>query len=979
MSRASADRDPFFGLLEGVFLSFSNAIVEGHRSGDSPTPSMTMVERAAALHVLQLLVCLLAARTGRIGREAFRSPQALPEIRARTGLPIPTDPDGPSRSRLPASVWRWAIRMLDDRALRRGPALVGDAYQTLLEWHLTPDPRGGLRVTRERSARKAGGVWFTPPTLVRRIVQATLDPWLREGIHPLEIRIVDPAMGAGHFLLAATDLLAKALLARRRGTSSPAIEPDLPAARCEVAAACIHGVDIDPMVAQIARAALWLHAAPDPALPDLLDRRLVVGDALIGSSWTEPASWHASMQGPQTWLGQLVASRRWTPLHWPAAFPHVADGFHAVVGNPPWDRLRPEKRSFYARHALRCGEDLSCTQGPSLDRAIARVEASVPGLHAAWEAHERHTSALAAYLRHSGAYPAQRAAVDGRRAGGDPDLFRFFVERAWQVARAGGRIGLVVPGALWQAEGCTGLRRLLLYNATIEELCVFENRARWAFDIDSRFKFSVFVATKRPAPPGHEIAAGFMLPDSSTWDRRQSFVRLSVHTISKISPGTLALPDFRSPRDTALTIRLHHSFPPIADPSAGWRFTFRRELDITTDARWFRQADWMRRRGFVRVPASVGQHRGITAEDHWRSADEACYRASSYLERRRQVGGREVVEFVHPDDQAAFGAEAPLIAPSADYVPLYEARMIHHFDHAQKGWVSGEGPRARWQSLPASDKRLQPRVFVAPVQTCTPAPRRIAFGAVASSTNERTCLAALLPDGCLAGNSTPTLACPDWEHAAVLLCILCSFVFDYLVRCRITSNLNWTHLSRIPAPPFDAFSLQQRAVLVQGAMRLSCTTPGLAAAWNDVFPYDPWSPASAERDPWRRARIRAEIDSIVASAYGLSAADYGWILATFPLLDRAQPPLDQDQFVSRQPPRAAPRSFITRDFALLVHLQRCGLPIPTDLAAWYEHDVGLPPTSPLCSFRVGSARDLRERVERARSLGAIPYSPPANG
>jgi hypothetical protein len=52
--------------------------------------------------------------------------------------------------------------------------------------------------------------------------------------------------------------------------------------------------------------------------------------------------------------------------------------------------------------------------------------------------------------------------IDGRSTGGDPDLFKFFVERAHHVLKAGGRLGMLVPSALYNNEACTGLRHLLL-------------------------------------------------------------------------------------------------------------------------------------------------------------------------------------------------------------------------------------------------------------------------------------------------------------------------------------------------------------------------------------------------------------------------------------------------------------------------------------------------------------------------------------
>ena len=119
------------------------------------------------------------------------------------------------------------------------------------------------------------------------------------------------------------------------------------------------------------------------------------------------------------------------------------------------------------------------------------------------------------FLKESQHFRHQSIRVNGKKTGGDPDLFRFFVERAYQCARVGGRVGLVTPAGLWQAEGCTALRQLLLQHNKLDQLYTFENFRKWAFGIDTRFKFTTFVFTKlaegKVVKTKHQFNAGFML------------------------------------------------------------------------------------------------------------------------------------------------------------------------------------------------------------------------------------------------------------------------------------------------------------------------------------------------------------------------------------------------------------------------------------------------------------------------------------
>ena len=128
-----------------------------------------------------------------------------------------------------------------------------------------------------------------------------------------------------------------------------------------------------------------------------------------------------------------------------------------------------------------------------------------------------------------------------------------------------------------------------------------------------------------------------------------------------------------------------------------------------------------------------------------------------------------------------------------------------------------------------------------------------------------------------------------------------------------------------------------------------------------------------------RARLRAEIDAIVAGLYDLSPAEFGYILTTFPLLDRDQPPLPDDFFVrwnKQGKPKLEPRSYVTRDTALLAYFRHRGIAPPDDLAVWYRDEVAVNMIDDeSCPFRMGPIRNLEQRVAEAHRRGAIAYIP----
>jgi hypothetical protein len=118
---------------------------------------------------------------------------------------------------------------------------------------------------------------------------------------------------------------------------------------------------------------------------------------------------------------------------------------------------------------------------------------------------------------------------------------------------------------------------------------------------------------------------------------------------------------------------------------------------------------------------------------------------------------------------------------------------------------------------------------------------------------------------------------------------------------------------------------------------------------------------------------------MVAGLYGLSSAEFAYILTTFPLLDRDQPPLPGDFFVrwdKRGKAKEEPRSFVTRDTALLAYFRHLNLTSPDDLAAWYRDNVGINMIDdPSCPYRIGAIRGLEDRVAEYQRRGAIAYIP----
>ena len=170
---------------------------------------------------------------------------------------------------------------------------LGSVYESLLDYHPVVDVESSpwaFKFSSEGLARKLTGSYYTPSVLVNELIRSTLDPVLLQAIKDrsrdpeealLSLRVIDPACGSGHFLLAATRRMASELARIRSDGSSPDELLRRRALR-EIVQNCIYGVDRNPLAIELCKTALWIEAL-EPGKPlTFLDPHIRHGDSLIG-------------------------------------------------------------------------------------------------------------------------------------------------------------------------------------------------------------------------------------------------------------------------------------------------------------------------------------------------------------------------------------------------------------------------------------------------------------------------------------------------------------------------------------------------------------------------------------------------------------------------------------------------------------------------------------------------------------------------
>lgn len=151
--------------------------------------------------------------------------------------------------------------------------------------------QGELYLATDRGERKATGSYYTPDYVVKYIVENAVGPVVEERLKDakteeektdaiLSLKVLDPAMGSGHFLVETVDFLASKLAKVAKGEEK---KRDIDWAKRQVARNCIYGVDLNSLATELAKVSLWLNTMAEDKPLSFLDHHLKTGNSLIGA------------------------------------------------------------------------------------------------------------------------------------------------------------------------------------------------------------------------------------------------------------------------------------------------------------------------------------------------------------------------------------------------------------------------------------------------------------------------------------------------------------------------------------------------------------------------------------------------------------------------------------------------------------------------------------------------------------------------
>ena len=792
-----------------------------------------------------------------------------------------------------------------DRALRYDAAedrYVADAA--------SPDVKSGsLLWQTHEGGRKAGGVYYTPVSLVRHLVGQAVLPALERHLDDvrriaetdpgqaaerlLDFAVLDPACGSAHFLVQVTEELAERTVAFLAETPLPAIKEALDRLRAKalprsdptdvsllrrlVLKHCVYGVDVSPMGAEVAAMSLWLASFVPGLSLAYLGRNVVVGNSLLGVASAGSVVREGTFQASSLRLALDEASR---------AAARVA-AIDDLTPDQVEESRAADKSARVATEGLRRLFDLWTADGLGL--AGARVHAEEHGSSVIvgdnGENGEHLVSAAAALAEEHRFlhWPLEFPQVySGGRQGfdavvGNPPWEEVTVEElsfyglhmpGLHGLSAGARKAAIAELALARPDLSEGLQRER-QRAALERVALASGEYLSSRGDPDLYKYFCQRYRRLVRPEG---AIGVVLPRAafvakgSEGFRQWLYTEMTARRIDTLLNRGCWMFDSEPRYGVALVVAERSQPEPAHEVSL---------LGIADS-----EEAWETQAASPGVPVAVASLGDSWMTPRLRSQREAELLAKLRTGARFPLGpaGRwkcfPVAELHETNDKHFWDAKLR-------GRPLWKGESFDQYDpHGEaarrcptsaKLWKKVRKPRPGQDSMLAETTKPAERrqAVVAELDRA-----RVAFRDVARSDDSRTVRACLVPPRLFLTNTAPYLAFLDGDEVAQAVClgVMNSLPFDWQARRYAEIHMNFFILEALALPSLDD---EDYAEIAKAAARLSAVDKRFAAFAAAVGVEHGGLPGA------ERQELRAEIDARAARAWGLAEADLETMFTDF--------------------------------------------------------------------------------------------------
>lgn len=277
-------------------------------------------------------------------------------------------------------------------------------------------------------------------------------------------------------------------------------------------------------------------------------------------------------------------------LHWEVAFPGVwrawqsaapEGGFDAIVGNPPWDRMKMQEVEWFAARDPQIARE---ERAADRKAKVAALIASRSPLGASYLLARERAETAVQRARRSGDYP--------RLSAGDVNIYSLFVERALAIIQARGVIGLLTPIGIGTDKTAAPFFSWITESRRVAAFLSFENKGGWLFnDVHHEDQPTIFVVTGQD----RQIASfDFAVKLHKLPSLVQDLTQITSEDCRRVNPNTGTVPIFRNERSAEITEAIYARLPILvrrdgANVTQVWPVRYATMFHMTSASHLFRR------------------------------------------------------------------------------------------------------------------------------------------------------------------------------------------------------------------------------------------------------------------------------------------------------------------------------------------------------------------------------------------------------
>jgi hypothetical protein len=516
-------------------------------------------------------------------------------------------------------------------------------------------------------------------------------------------------------------------------------------------------------------------------------------------------------------------------------------GFDCVLGNPPWERIKLQEKEFFAERDPRVANARNAAERKRMIEALREED---PALWSAFQTAKRAAEGESHFSRNSGLYP-----LNGR---GDINTYALFAELMRHCVRETGRTGCIVPLGIATDHTTQFFFQDLIGSRSLVSLRGFENEAKIFPSVHNEAKFALLTMSGSEGVADAPVFSFFIRHISQLGDPERSF-ELTAEDIALINPNTRTCPIFRTRRDAEITKGIYRRIPVLINETRGaegnpWGIRFFTMFHMANDSGLFRTREELEAQGF-------------------------------------ELEGNVFVR----------GAKR--------YLPLYEAKMVHHYNH-RYGTYSGQTqaqsnkgvlPQSSCVQLASPRYAPEPHYWVDRARVEDRLADRWTRGwlsgwrEITNTVAARTVVFSVVPRVAVPNKlllTLPDFSEVDTELFAALIGSANSFVLDFAARQKFSgASLNYFIFKQLPFPAPGALcapaswsgTATAAEWIARRVLELTYASEDLAPFAHDLGYDGPpfvW-------DEERRFELRCELDAAFFHLYGIERDDVDYIMDSF--------------------------------------------------------------------------------------------------